>query len=84
MLKFHFARLHTLTYLPTEFQADSCNTLDFYHATDQPTNQPTDQPTLILSVYTSNSILFQSEKDTEDQCATNQPTDRSTNGQPGI
>ena len=39
--KFHSARLHTITYLPTEFQACSFNTLDFYKKTDRPTNQPT-------------------------------------------
>ena len=49
LLKFHSARLHTITYLRTEFQVCSFNTLDFYKETDgptdRPTNQPTDQPT---------------------------------------
>ena len=45
MLKFHSARLQTITYLPTEFQAGSFNTLDFYKETDGPTDRPTDRPT---------------------------------------
>ena len=45
MLKFHSARLQTITYLPTEFQAGSFNTLDFYKETDGPTNQPTNRRT---------------------------------------
>ena len=45
LLKFHSARLQTITYLPTESQAGSFNTLDFYKETDGPTNRRTDQPT---------------------------------------
>ena len=45
MLKFDSARLQTITYLPTEFQAGSFNTLDFYKETDGPTDGPTDQQT---------------------------------------
>ena len=45
MLKFHSARLQTITYLPTEFQAGSFNTLDFYKETDRPTNRLTNRPT---------------------------------------
>ena len=45
MLKFHSARLQTITYLPTEFQAGSFNTLDFYKETDGTTDGPTDGPT---------------------------------------
>ena len=45
LLKFHSARLQTITYLPTEFQAGSFNTLDFYKETDGPTDQPTNRPT---------------------------------------
>ena len=38
-LKFDSARLQTITYLPTEFQAGSFNTLDFYKETDGPTDR---------------------------------------------